>query len=69
MKLDIYRKFTNALAVAVIASVSWIGYEVEIFPPCYNLTNHLCTLSMIRCFHFGLMHSRINRKEKTEAVH
>lgn len=46
MKLDIYRKFTNALAVAVIASVSWIGYEVEIFPPCYNLTNHLCTLSM-----------------------
>ncbi|XP_009403989.2 uncharacterized protein LOC103987419 [Musa acuminata AAA Group] len=28
VKLDIYRKFTNALAVAVIASVSWIGYEV-----------------------------------------
>ncbi|RWW23093.1 hypothetical protein GW17_00012667, partial [Ensete ventricosum] len=28
VKLDIYRKFTNALAVTVIASVSWIGYEV-----------------------------------------
>lgn len=28
MKLDIYRKFTNALAISVIASVAWIGYEV-----------------------------------------
>ncbi|XP_074589596.1 LOW QUALITY PROTEIN: uncharacterized protein LOC141845439 [Curcuma longa] len=28
VKLDIYRKFTNALAVTVIASVAWIGYEV-----------------------------------------
>ncbi|XP_010916550.1 uncharacterized protein [Elaeis guineensis] len=28
VKLDIYRKFTNALAIAVIASVAWIGYEV-----------------------------------------
>ncbi|XP_010245901.1 PREDICTED: transmembrane protein 87B [Nelumbo nucifera] len=28
VKLDIYRKFSNALAVAVIASVVWIGYEV-----------------------------------------
>ncbi|XP_058001853.1 uncharacterized protein LOC110654706 isoform X1 [Hevea brasiliensis] len=27
-KLDIYRKFTNALAVAVIFSVGWICYEV-----------------------------------------
>ncbi|KAF8411820.1 hypothetical protein HHK36_004379 [Tetracentron sinense] len=27
VKLDIYRKFSNALAVAVIASVAWIGYE------------------------------------------
>ncbi|GAB4841961.1 hypothetical protein Ancab_011918, partial [Ancistrocladus abbreviatus] len=26
-KLDIYRKFTNALAVAVIVSVGWICYE------------------------------------------
>ncbi|KAJ7946652.1 Transmembrane protein like [Quillaja saponaria] len=28
VKLDIYRKFSNALAVAVISSVAWIGYEV-----------------------------------------
>lgn len=28
VKLDIYRKFSNALAVAVFASVAWIGYEV-----------------------------------------
>ncbi|KAJ3675618.1 hypothetical protein LUZ60_004660 [Juncus effusus] len=28
VKLEIYRKFTNALAVSVIASVAWIGYEV-----------------------------------------
>ena len=28
VKLDTYRKFSNALAVAVIASVVWIGYEV-----------------------------------------
>ena len=28
-KLDIYRKFTNALVVAVIVSVGWICYEVQ----------------------------------------
>ncbi|KAK6945590.1 Transmembrane protein GPR107/GPR108-like, partial [Dillenia turbinata] len=28
VKLDVYRKFSNALAAAVIASVAWIGYEV-----------------------------------------
>lgn len=28
-KLDIYRKFTNALAIAVVVSVGWIGYEVK----------------------------------------
>ncbi|KAI0495227.1 hypothetical protein KFK09_025377 [Dendrobium nobile] len=28
VKLEIYRKFTNALAVCVIASVVWIAYEV-----------------------------------------
>ncbi|PPD70711.1 hypothetical protein GOBAR_DD32407 [Gossypium barbadense] len=28
VKLDIYRKFSNALAVAVIASVAWITYEI-----------------------------------------
>lgn len=28
IKLDMYRKFTNALAVAVVVSVGWICYEV-----------------------------------------
>ncbi|XP_057990041.1 uncharacterized protein LOC110670657 isoform X2 [Hevea brasiliensis] len=28
VKLDIYRKFSNALAVAVVTSVTWIAYEV-----------------------------------------
>ncbi|CAH9130692.1 unnamed protein product [Cuscuta epithymum] len=28
VKLDLYRQFSNALAVTVIASVAWIGYEV-----------------------------------------
>lgn len=28
VKLDIYRKFANALAVTAISSVAWIGYEV-----------------------------------------
>ncbi|CAA0822438.1 Lung seven transmembrane receptor family protein [Striga hermonthica] len=28
-KLDVYRKFTNALAVAVIVSVGWICYELH----------------------------------------
>ncbi|KAL3684642.1 hypothetical protein R1sor_002664 [Riccia sorocarpa] len=27
-KLDLYRKFTNALAVAVVVAVVWIGYEL-----------------------------------------
>ena len=34
MKLDIYRKFSNALAVLVVASVAWIVYEV---PSCQAL--------------------------------
>ncbi|KAE7999030.1 hypothetical protein FH972_003515 [Carpinus fangiana] len=29
VKLDIYRKFTNALAVAVLVSVGWICYELH----------------------------------------
>ncbi|KAI4355412.1 hypothetical protein L6164_004188 [Bauhinia variegata] len=29
VKLDIYRKFTNALAVAVIVSVGWLCYELH----------------------------------------
>ena len=28
VKLDMYRKFTNALAVTVVVSVGWICYEV-----------------------------------------
>ncbi|XP_019169189.1 PREDICTED: transmembrane protein 87A [Ipomoea nil] len=28
VKLDLYRQFSNALAVTIIASVAWIGYEV-----------------------------------------
>ncbi len=27
-KLDLYRRFTNALAAAVVVSIAWIGYEV-----------------------------------------
>lgn len=27
-KLELYRKFTNALAVSVIVSVAWVGYEL-----------------------------------------
>lgn len=30
VKLDIYRKFSNALAVMVVASVAWIVYEVSL---------------------------------------
>lgn len=30
VKLDIYRKFSNALAVTVVSSVAWIGYEVRL---------------------------------------
>ncbi|MQL73670.1 hypothetical protein Taro_006032, partial [Colocasia esculenta] len=36
-KLEIYRKFTNALGVTVIVSVCWIGYEVILF-------------SLLKCF-------------------
>lgn len=28
MKLELYRKFTNYLAVSVLLSIAWIGYEV-----------------------------------------
>lgn len=30
-KLELYRKFTNALAISVVISVAWIGYEVLSF--------------------------------------
>lgn len=28
-KLELYRKFTNSLAISVLMSVAWIGYEVK----------------------------------------
>lgn len=28
-KLELYRRFTNSLAVSVLVSVAWIGYEVS----------------------------------------
>lgn len=27
-KLELYRKFTNTLAVSVLLSIAWIGFEV-----------------------------------------
>lgn len=27
-KLELYRKFTNSLAVSVLLSIAWIGFEV-----------------------------------------
>ena len=27
-KLELYRKFTNSLAMSVLISIAWIGYEV-----------------------------------------
>lgn len=30
-KLDLYRKFTNTLAVSVLLSIAWIGFEVVFF--------------------------------------
>lgn len=27
-KLELYRKFTNALAASVLLSIAWIGFEV-----------------------------------------
>ncbi|KAH7677679.1 Transmembrane protein GPR107/GPR108-like protein [Dioscorea alata] len=38
-KLDLYRKFTNALAVSVLLSVAWIGYELY-----FNATDPLSEL-------------------------
>lgn len=32
-KLELYRKFTNSLAVFVLLSIAWIGYEVG---PCFG---------------------------------
>jgi Lung seven transmembrane receptor len=38
-KLELYRKFTNSLAVSVLISVAWIGYEV--LQPLQILRSHL----------------------------
>lgn len=38
-KLDLYRKFTNSLAVSVLVSVAWIGYELY-----FNATDPLSEL-------------------------
>ncbi|PON50216.1 Lung seven transmembrane receptor-like [Trema orientale] len=38
-KLELYRKFTNALAVSVLLSVAWIGYELY-----FNATDPLSEL-------------------------
>ena len=45
-KLELYRKFTNTLAISVIVSVAWIGYEVTLF--CNSLT-------LVLSFHFKLL--------------
>ncbi|KHN19937.1 Putative glutamate dehydrogenase 3 [Glycine soja] len=56
VQLDIYRKFSNALAVTVISSVAWIGYEVyfkatdpfnERQQSAWILKMHAFTLSLI----------------------
>lgn len=28
LKLELYRKFTNSLALFVLLSIAWVGYEV-----------------------------------------
>lgn len=39
VKLDIYRKFSNALLVTVTSSVVWIGYEVRLTINLFILCN------------------------------
>ena len=45
-KLELYRKFTNTLAISVIVSVAWIGYEVMLY--CDSLT-------LLSTFHFKFL--------------
>ncbi|XP_039066560.1 transmembrane protein 87A-like [Hibiscus syriacus] len=52
VKLEIYRKFTNALVVAVIVSVGWTCYEVVesiIFDAIFQLLSNkaLCNLASL----------------------
>lgn len=45
VKLDIYRKFSNALAAVVFVSVAWIGYEVSFLAK--STPNFMKTLEII----------------------
>ncbi|KAG8096051.1 hypothetical protein GUJ93_ZPchr0013g36795 [Zizania palustris] len=38
-KLELYRKFTNSLAISVLISIAWIGYELY-----FNATDPLSEL-------------------------
>lgn len=52
-KLELYRKFTNYLAVSVLLSVAWIGYEV-----CFHFLYFLCLRSflLLSNWHFNSYH-------------
>lgn len=39
-KLELYRKFTNSLAVSVLLSIAWIGFEVMNFVLYKMIFNH-----------------------------
>lgn len=45
-KLELYRKFTNALAACVLLSIAWIGFEVISFIAIKNamvlMKNEIC---------------------------
>jgi hypothetical protein len=45
VKLDIYRKFSNALVATVTASVVWIGYEVKLVMDLFIL----CNITLTSC--------------------
>ena len=45
-KLELYRKFTNYLAVFVLLSIAWIGYEVLILS--YFVPKNKCLKN--KCF-------------------
>lgn len=45
-KLELYRKFTNALAVSVLLSIAWIGFEVMFIFMFYPLNYPLVDLHL-----------------------
>lgn len=53
VKLDIYRKFTNALAVAVILSVIWICYEVKLLGDHFYILYQLFSVCLLCFKYFG----------------